>query len=126
MKTIKTGLTLLALATTVILIGSCKDKDPSVAKIFVRSNSNELLADTRVVLIADIDKNESTIEYVDTLISNSSGFVEFNIQDYFEKAGKTVTVANFDILCRRSGAEGVGTIRTRVHTTAVETIHLNQ
>ncbi|HLU87408.1 MAG TPA: hypothetical protein VKZ44_06605 [Taishania sp.] len=126
MKTLKTGITLLAVTATLLILGSCKEKDPSIAKIFVRSNSNELQADVRVVIIADVSKNESPVEYVDTLLTNNSGFVEFNLDDYYSAAGKKVAVANFDILCRKNNLTGTGKIRARVNTTAVETIKITQ
>ncbi len=104
------------------MLSSCKDKTPSVAKIFVRSASNELLSDARVVIVANLGDNDSNIEYVDTLMTNSSGFAEFNIGEYYTKAGASISVAEFTVICRKSGFEGIGNIRTRVHTTAVETI----
>lgn len=124
MKTITSKIAFLILILSVAFVQSCKDKAPSVAKIFVRSQSNELLAEARVVLIAAIDDNESETEYVDTLMTNSSGFAEFNLQDYYSKVGKSISVATFDVICRKSGQEGIGRIRTRVHTTAVETIRI--
>lgn len=96
-----------------------------MAKVFVRSASNELLSDARVVIVAKVEENESSIEYVDTLMTNSSGFAEFNLNDYYSQVGKSVTVATFDVICRKSGTEGIGKMRTRVHTTAVETIKLS-
>lgn len=125
MKTITGKIAIITLALSALFFQSCKDKDPSMAKIFVRSVSNELMTDARVVIIADVDNNESNIEYVDTLITNSSGFVEFNLAEYYNQAGKSINVATFDIICRKSGKEGTGRIRTRVHTTAVETVHLS-
>ena len=126
MKTIKTTLTLLTLLSALFLTQSCKNKNPSVAKVFVRSASNELVANSRVVIIADVTKNESKIEYVDTLITNTSGYAEFNLEDYFNQAGKQIDVGQFFILGRKDGMEGSGTIRARVHTTAVETIYVTQ
>lgn len=126
MKTLKINFTLVIILFSVTFFQSCKDKDPSIAKIFVRSNSNELITESRVVIIADIENNESNIEYVDTINTNSSGYAEFNLKDYFDKVDKKVTVATFDIVCRKSGLEGVGKIRARVNTTAVETVHLSQ
>ncbi len=124
MKTFISKIALLIILVSVGLLQSCKDKAPSVAKIFVRSASHELLSDARVVIIADVEENESTIEYVDTLMTNSSGFVEFNLDDYYSQVGKSIKVATFDLICRKSGLEGVGKIRTRVNTTAVETVKL--
>ncbi len=126
MKTVKSKFALLTISLAVVFTQSCKDKDPSFAKVFVRSSSNELLTDARVVIIADVEENESDMEYVDTLNTNSSGFAEFNLSEYYDQVGKSITVAKFDIICRKSGLEGTGTIRTRVNTTAVETIHISQ
>ncbi len=106
-------------------VQSCKNKNPSVLKVFVRSASNELLPDARIVIIADISSNESTIEYVDTLMTNASGFAEFNIADYFDQTGG-VDVGNFDLICRKDGKEGKGYARCRAHTTAVETVFLEE
>lgn len=124
MKTLKSKFALLTILLSVAFVQSCKDKTPSVAKIFVRSQSNELLSDARVVIVAAVHDNESSIEYVDTVITNSSGFAEFNLQDYYSKVGKGVSVATFDVICRKYGHEGIGKIRTRVNTTAVETIRI--
>lgn len=118
----------LVIVMAVLSIGflqSCKNKNPSVLKVFVRSASNELLTDARVVIIADIGNNDSQIEYVDTLLTNASGFVEFNVADYFDQAGGS-EVGNFDLLCRKNGKEGTGYARCRVHTTAVETVFLEE
>lgn len=126
MKTLKTVLALTIVVLSVVSLSSCKDKEPSFAKVYVRSSSNELLSDVQVVLIADKDKNESDSEYVDTLITNSSGYAEFNIGKYYEQTDKSVKIANFDIVCKKSDLQGAGSIRTRVNTTAVETIHIGQ
>jgi hypothetical protein len=126
MKTFTSRIAFITVILSAVLTQSCKDKAPSVAKIFVRSQSNELLADARVVVIAAVNDNESNIEYVDTLLTNSSGFAEFNLQDYYSKVGKSVSVATFDVVCRKLEQQGVGKIRTRVNTTAVETIRIMQ
>lgn len=125
MKTFIGRITLLTLLFSVTLLNSCKDKAPSIAKIFVRSASNELLSDARVVIVANLDDNDSNIEYVDTLMTNSSGYAEFNIGEYYTQAGASTSVAEFTVICRKAGFEGIGKIRTRVHTTAVETIVIN-
>lgn len=103
---------------------SCKNKNPSVLKVFVRSASNELQANAKVVIIADIDANSSSIEYVDTLLTNESGFAYFNMEDYFSKAGEENEIGNFDLVCRKDGKEGKGYARCRVYTTAVESVFL--
>jgi hypothetical protein len=103
---------------------ACEPKDPSIAKIYVRSASNELLPDAMVVLIADIDNNTVNLEYVDTIFTNSSGYAEFVLDEYFKSVGKDVSTANFDIVAKKSGSEGNGEIRTRIHTVSVQTVKL--
>lgn len=113
----------------IIAIGflqSCKNKNPSTVKIFVRSAVNLLEADSKVVIIADKNANESNIEYVDTLFTNNEGFIAFDVKEYYSEAGKSVEVANFKIIAKKNGKVGVGTIRSRVNTVAVETVFLEQ
>lgn len=122
-KGFKYGIFLFALVAAVIL-NSCKNKEPSVAKIFVRSASNELVVGAKVIIVGDVDSNPATNPYVDTLITNGSGFAEFNLQSHFDEGGKDYTVAYFDIIVKTDTQTAFGTIRTRVHTTAVETVFL--
>jgi len=108
------------------LMQSCKNKEPSVLKVFVRSGANLLQPNARVVIIADVQKNDSDIEFVDTLFTNSEGYIEFNLEDYFKEAGKSIEIANFDIIARVGTSQGYGKVRCRVHTTAVSTVFLEE
>jgi hypothetical protein len=115
------------IAILVLSIGflqSCKNKNPSVVKIFVRSASNELVVGAKVVLIGDPSSNPATMNYVDTVITNDSGFAYFNVQPYYDAAGEENTIAYFDVIAKTSTKTGFGYIRSRVHTTAVETVFL--
>lgn len=103
---------------------SCKNKEPSVVKIYVRSASNELVTDAKVVIIGDPSSNPPTLNYVDTLLTNGSGFAAFDVQPYFDEAGEDNTVAYFDVVVKTSTKTSYGEVRSRVHTTAVETIFL--
>lgn len=105
---------------------SCKNKNASVAKIFIRSASNLLMPGARVVIIADIQENEYEGEFVDTLITNSEGYVEFDISDYYTSAGKKIEIGNFDIIVTKENKTGNGYVRTRVHSTTVETVFLQE
>lgn len=107
------------------LLHACKNKNPSVAKIYVRSSSNQLIEGAKVIIIGDVTSNPATNSYVDTLVTNPSGFVEFNLASHFEDGGKDYTVAYFDVVAKTNGGlYGTGYIRTRVYTTAVETIYI--
>ena len=78
---------------------ACKNKDASVLKIYIRSKNNELLADTKVVIIGDVKSNPPTKEYVDTASTNASGYATFDMQPYFDLAGeKENPTGYFDIV----------------------------
>lgn len=122
MKTIKFGLYFFALMS-VISLTSCK-KDPSVIKVFVRTDSNALVEGARVVIISDVQVNEFKTEDVDTALTNVDGYAEFIKDDYFKSAGKKNSVAYFDIVVKTGEKVAQGRLRSRAHTTAVETVYL--
>lgn len=105
-------------------IQSCKNKEPSAIKIFVRSASNELVEGAQVTIVGDINSNPPTLAYVDTVITNSSGFAVFEMKAYYDAAGESNSVGYFDIVAKSGTKVTDGRIRSRVHTTAVETVYL--
>ena len=121
-KGIKTTVLLTLFLASILY--SCKNDDPSAVKIFVRSASNELVPGAKVVIIGDINSNPPTNAYVDTVIANESGFALFNLKAYYDQAGEDNDVAYFDIVVKTDIKEQLGYIRSRAHTTAVETIFL--
>jgi hypothetical protein len=118
----------LGIVSAVILsIGfaqSCKNKEPSVVKVFVRSASNQVVEGAKVIIVGDVNSTPVTNSYVDTLITNSSGFTQFNLAPYYDAATEEQTVAYFDIIVTTNTKTAEGTVRSRVHTTAVETVFL--
>lgn len=106
-------------------LSACKNNDPSVLKIFVRSASNELTSNAQVVIVGDVNSNPATLPYVDTLLTNASGFATFNMEDYFNASGKDNTTGYFDVIVKKSGSEGTEYVRCRAHITTVETVFLN-
>ena len=107
------------------VISSCKNDDPSVLKIFVRSASNELQNGAKVVIIGDVNSNPATLAYVDTVITNASGFATFNMDDYFDKSGADNTTGYFDVIVKQGTSEGTEYVRCRAHITTVETVFLH-
>ncbi len=103
---------------------SCKNKEPSVIKVYVRNQSNQLVTGAKVVIVGDVTSNPETIAYVDTVITNSSGFAYFNMDPHYELGDKDYEVAYFDIIAQTSAFAGSGYIRSRIHTTAVETVYI--
>ena len=111
----------------VVMLASCKNKDPSVAKVFVRSQSNQLMKDARVIIIGDVTSNPETKAYVDTVFTNSSGFATFDLTEYYDMAGeKENPVAYFDIIAKKETKTTTGRIRCRVHITSVETVFFTE
>lgn len=104
------------------LFSGCKNDDPSVLKIFVRSANNELQNGAKVVIIGDLQSNPPTNAYVDTLVTNQSGFCTFNMQDYFDNAEETT--GYFDLVIKKDDKTADGRVRCREHITTVETIFL--
>ena len=113
-----------ALFISLGILSGCKNDDPSILKIFVRSSSNALLPGAQVVIIGDVNSNPPTQAYVDTLTTNASGFVEANMADYFTSAGEANSTGYFDVLVSKDGKEGDAYVRCRAHITTVETVFL--
>ena len=104
---------------------ACKNDNPSVIKVFVRSASNELVEGAKVIIIGDVNSNPETMSWVDTIVTNNSGFAYFNMKEFYEAAGAEENpVAYFDIIAKTATKEATGYIRSRVHTTSVETVFL--
>ncbi len=103
---------------------SCKNKEPSVVKVFVRNQSNQLVSGAKVIIVGDVTSNPATIAYVDTVITNQSGFAYFNVEPHYDLGDKDYEVAYFDIIVQTTAFSGAGNIRSRIHTTAVETVYI--
>jgi len=117
-------LSVAGLAAMLLIMSSCKDKDPSVLKVFVRSANNELMNNAKVIIIADTDSDPPTPSYVDTVMTNSSGFALFEMEEFFDALDKDQTTGYFDILVKRDLQQGEGYVHCRAHITAVETVYL--
>jgi len=124
---ITTTKTFALLALTVLSLGflqSCKNKEPSIIKIYVRTNSNAVAPGVKVILIGDQSSDPKTNAFVDTLVTNESGFAEFNMQDHFDEGDKDYEVGYYRVIAKTTSQYGEGYIRARVHTTAVETVFI--
>jgi hypothetical protein len=110
----------------VLLLSSCEPKDPSILKVYVRTSTNSLVDNARVVVIGDQQSNPATMDFVDTIYTNSSGFATLNMDQYFDKYrnGDQNTTGYFDIIVDNDVASGSGKVRCRIHTTSVETVYI--
>jgi len=119
----RSGVILMTIAASIV-VGSCKSKDPSILKVFVRNETNGLVGNAKVVIFSDKYSSPPTKEFDDTLMTNSSGFAEFNMDQFFADAHKDSTTGYFNILARKDVSEGKGYIQCRAHLTAVQTVYI--
>ena len=124
-KLMKTVLTACSFLLLISLFSACKNNDASIIKLFVRSASNQIIDGAQVVIVGDVNSTPSTLAYVDTVFTNSSGFALFNMDSFFTNAGESNSTGYFDVIVKKNGAEGAEYIRARAHITTVETVFLN-
>ena len=125
MKTVlRKGYFLGLMAVLTLAMSSCKNDDPSVLKIFVRSASNELVDGAQVVIVGDVNSNPATLAYVDTLLTNASGYAQFNMDEYFSTSGEDNQTGYFDVIVKKDTKQGTEYVRCRAHITTVETVFL--
>jgi hypothetical protein len=107
-----------------LILSSCESKDPSILKVYVRTSSNGLVDNARVVVIGDQQSNPATMEFVDTVYTNSSGFVTINMDQYFDKLPNSNknTTGYFDLIVDNGIDSGSGQAKCKIHTTSVETV----
>lgn len=111
------------LALSIGFLQSCKNKDPSFAKVYVRSENDQLVEGAKVIIIGDVGNATATVAYVDTLLTNSSGFAQFNMDEYFAAAGEDNPVGVFDVIVKKGQKYGEAAgFRVRVHNTSVKTV----
>ena len=105
-----------------LLLSSCESKEPSVLKVFVRDENNDLLPKAKVIIIADTKSSPATMDYVDTLFSDAQGIALFNMDSFYEASGKKVHSGYFDVLVKYLNKQATGYVRTKEHITTVQTI----
>lgn len=104
-----------------IVMVSCK-RDPSVLKVYVRSQSEQLLPGVRVIIAGDVTMGE-TKEYQDTVMTNSTGYAVFDMDKYFGDKPKKGEVGYFDIIVRQDDKTvTMYDARVRANITNVETL----
>lgn len=100
---------------------SCKEPDPSIAKVFVRNSFKELLPGVEVLIVADAELYPALDIKA---LTNSSGYASFNLEEYFSQfSAETPKLANFKVYINQEGTfNNVGILRSRANITTVETV----
>lgn len=114
----------LPICIGLLILSSCESKDPSILKVYVRTSTNSLVDNARVVVIGDQQSNPATMDFVDTIYTNSSGFATINMDQYFDKLPNSNknTTGYFDLIVDKDTTSGVGQVKCKIHTTTVETV----
>lgn len=107
------------------LIFACRSKDPSVLKVYVKSNNFILTPDATVRLVGDI--SEGTPEFFEEKQTDANGVVNFNLDNLFSSYDeKQNAVAHFTLYAKDSSAfYTTKNVRAKIHLTSVETIILD-
>ena len=116
----------LIIGVSAILMSSCTKDEPSVLKIFVRSQANILTPNAQVRIVGDINKD--TPEYLDEKKTNESGVAIFELDELFDQYGKNEDKVAYFTVYARDTAEffTLGTARAKQHLTSTETIIINE
>lgn len=115
---------MLFASVALLALTSCK-KEPSILKVYVKSSSNQMLPGARVTIAGDIYSTPPTREFVDTAITNSTGYATFDMDKYFGSNPEKGEVGYFDIHVKVDGKQAqLDGSRVRVRITNVETIKL--
>lgn len=121
----KRTLFVLSILMTTILF-SCKEKDPSILKIYVRSNVYALTEGATVRIVGDLSKN--TPEYFDEKTTNESGVAIFNLDGLFDQYGKDEEkVAYFNVYTKGAAQYYTVTqVRSKAHLISTGTVVLEE
>jgi hypothetical protein len=113
-------------ASMMFLLGfgfsSCESKDPSILKVFVRDENNDLLPKAKVIIIGDTKSNPPTVDYVDTVFTDELGVAIFDMEEFYSISGKKTTSGYFDILVKHLADQATSRVRVKEHITTVETV----
>ena len=111
-------------AASFLVIGSCKKKQDTIAKVFIVDSQNEGVGACTVILKAVPSTNSTgkTVIKADTSITNVAGEAIFNFNDLYELGQAGVAVLNIDVV--KDGKTGQGIIKVEEETTSEETVYI--
>lgn len=110
----------------VVALFACKSKDPSVLKIYVRSNNLILTEDATVRIVGDL--STGTPEYFDETSSDAQGVAYFQLDEFFDSFDKGEDkVAYFTVYAKdSSNIYTASDARARANLTSTASITLEE
>lgn len=111
---------------SVLFMSGCAEKDPSILKIFVRSNANILTPDAYVRIVGDVNKD--TPEFLAEGKTNESGVATFKLDELFDEYGKKDDKIAYFTVYAKDTAEfyTLGSARAKQYLTSTETINIDE
>lgn len=123
-------LSVITILLSLVLISGCKEK-PSVLRVYVRKNDNNLLDKglyAKVLISSDANSNPPTTKFSDAKMTNDASFAEFNLDAFFATHraayGDSVRSGYFKVNVKLDDIEGDTSVRVTFKTTSVQTIYL--
>ncbi len=117
--------------TLTLVIAGCKEK-PSLLRVYVRKNDNNLLDKglyAKVLVSSDANSTPPTTKFSDSKMTNDASFAEFNLDSFFATHiaayGDSIRSGYLKINVKLDEIEGDTTVRVTYKTTSVQTIYLN-
>jgi hypothetical protein len=114
------------ITASLLVISSCRKKQDTIAKVFVKDSDNNPVTSCRVILFPDPTEGSGagkTLIKADTAITNSSGEAIFNY-NYLYQLGQA-GVAVLDIHAFKDGYTGTGVIQIKEEQTTITTVTIN-
>lgn len=125
MKKLIANLLLIAgLISTTAFVSSCNKKKDTIAKIYVRYQSNNQLVQGCEVSLKGIstENRQADVILEKTTETNASGEAIFNFNDEYKKGQAGVAVLK--IVAKKNGLSREGIIKVEEETTSEETIYI--
>jgi hypothetical protein len=107
-----------------LMLVSCKPSGPSVLKIYVRNNSNQLIQNASLTVVLEPDVVN---EFHTTVLTNASGYALVDLEPLFNQYPDDITERVADFRVYVTGPNGLQTtqkLKARAHMTSVHTIFL--
>ncbi|MEY4522108.1 MAG: hypothetical protein RIT10_1293 [Bacteroidota bacterium] len=101
----------------------CRKKEDTIARIYVRDETNALVPLAKVILYGKSTTNQpSNVSLYDTAYTNLAGAADFNFNDVYQLGQAGVAV--LDINASSSNKSGKGIIKIEQETTSTETVFI--
>jgi len=101
----------------------CRKKEDTIARVYVKDETNTLVADAKVILYGKSTTNQpSNVTLFDTAYTTTGGYADFNYNDVYQLGQAGVAV--LDINASFSNKTGKGIIKIEQETTSTETVFI--